>query len=1307
MALSLVAQTKTRVFASAIDVGKRLSTAPLTTRSYSLVTRRFQFMSDLHLEIGQQYASFDFPAVAPFLVLAGDIGSLRDHDGYLAFLRRQTTRYNRVFLVLGNHEFYGIDYRTGLEKAQWLASDVSLEGKATLLHKRRYDLPDDSGVSILGCTLWSRIPDESSAAIAKGLNDYRQIQGWTVESHNKAHCNEVSWLQRQINEIQRDTEAPSGAVLVVTHHAPMMTGSGNPRFDANTCIYNNAGENHVHSPPGGAIDPTSLDIQDTKVQGPAIEAIREDKFTFTLQELPSELTGVLRNLKELHLRWTSPSGHGSLEPFSSRLSPGFHLSYTPSKQETHDPTHLCSILQAFGSLECTSPEAFTDLREGRHAGSAASYFYQDLENLDDFAAKASEIVCTNADSTCKARLLNLGSATGLDISYESTSQSFKISASWPLQQHEISASASPNRRTEVGILGRDMPPNLKPHELGISGILTVVGQQKEPSPTLFSFPSRHRITDGSFSSKFLTPTGLHPTLQLNVDTERPGEEDDECDLYAYLTLPKIIFADRYQLADELFLASKNLSATSYVSQPVDLEAPAYTTKTWGSNVLVKLAQPSIDSTEGTRIAEVPLHLRYLKPSQTGQVDTEVPYPVVFWACDNGAGTDFSNNPFDRLHLGYDGLFSQSTVFWHVSPKPEVGNRLTNPISVPVVTDEASKWVGLGTTAAVGLGFVWVLWKLLGVYSSSGHGSVEPTSKGQESKESKKRNKLEQLEQEVKIIQKAVQTKGGDSAWSPPSPRTAFSASSADQPPLSAGLRPTSTQNAAPLADPPTTLHAPVFPLQRRPKTGPTETRYLDKHAISGEEIDYYFTKFLQFFHPFLPLLRKKDPDECYQAQPMLFWVILYVTCRRYAKNEELFTMLLEHISKKIWSMLSIPALGLEEIHAILFICAWPLPTVRFATDPSSMLANVAMNASMMLGLHTGRGSNPQFCVGLRNPLTSTDEEASATWAACCILAQKASTSTGHPPPSFQFIDTRCKSNLETSYWADLLTMYNFQKFLNRFHAAAFAQVSASNSVPENTLRMWEVELEMLKPSMIRYDTEMARLTYQAALLEIQLYYFQGQPMENPVDPNLHMNTLKTFNTARALVLNAMDLEDRSRFIFHTTHAIFRSLMDAACVIAYLLHSVWAPDNMSPEDTDFLARRACESVLRCSIREADLPFRGEIIIETFWNHRELVPMFDSLPPAWLDRGNAGLTYGCLERFKAGMLTAQKTTDGVNKALKFIHPTRPDPTAGGTASTDNPDQESTTSTGELFHDVDLNMLMDDFSWVGGDGVILSLF
>lgn len=39
----------------------------------------FQLMSDLHLEVGQQYADFNIPPKAPYLFPAGEISRLKDY----------------------------------------------------------------------------------------------------------------------------------------------------------------------------------------------------------------------------------------------------------------------------------------------------------------------------------------------------------------------------------------------------------------------------------------------------------------------------------------------------------------------------------------------------------------------------------------------------------------------------------------------------------------------------------------------------------------------------------------------------------------------------------------------------------------------------------------------------------------------------------------------------------------------------------------------------------------------------------------------------------------------------------------------------------------------------------------------------------------------------------------------------------------------------------------------------------------------------------------------------------------------------
>ncbi|KAF2489201.1 Ser/Thr protein phosphatase [Lophium mytilinum] len=195
--------------------------------SRSTPTTPFQILSDLHLEHSDQYATFDLPISAPNLILAGDIGRLADYDAYLGFLVRRTTLFERVFLVLGATEFHGLSFNAGIAAAKRLEAEPALKGKLILLHQQKYDLPG-TNLSVLGCTLWSRIPESAAAAVVARVPDFRNIEHWSVEAQNAAHADDVSWLKSQVSanrrfagEIALDGR-PERSLLVVTHHAPAM-----------------------------------------------------------------------------------------------------------------------------------------------------------------------------------------------------------------------------------------------------------------------------------------------------------------------------------------------------------------------------------------------------------------------------------------------------------------------------------------------------------------------------------------------------------------------------------------------------------------------------------------------------------------------------------------------------------------------------------------------------------------------------------------------------------------------------------------------------------------------------------------------------------------------------------------------------------------------------------------------------------------------------------------------------------------------------------------------------------------------------
>lgn len=227
----------------------------------------------------------------------------------------------------------------------------------------------------------------------------------------------------------------------------------------------------------------------------------------------------------------------------------------------------------------------------------------------------------------------------------------------------------------------------------------------------------------------MQPTGLHPTLRLTLPPSL-ASPSPECALHTYLTLPSYLFVDKYQLSSPNFLASKHLRFVRSLAGETDLEAPDWTTSKWGSALLLELAPPKSSKSskaESPWHADIPLHLRYLSPAETGQSNVSIPWPIVFWACPSDEGTKMNTNPFDRVNLGYDGLFGSRTMFYHLQPT-DLGKALVEELKAPVMDLKGATWLESGTVLVMLCGFTWVCGKLLRVIGNHLEWSTERPQK---------------------------------------------------------------------------------------------------------------------------------------------------------------------------------------------------------------------------------------------------------------------------------------------------------------------------------------------------------------------------------------------------------------------------------------------------------------------------------------------------------------------------------------------------------------------------------------------------
>ena len=217
---------------------------------------KFQLLSDIHLEMPMVIKRIDellvlgtfdalpFPASRRFSCLAQDIVLLGDvvtvprieRLGELAEYL-YVAGFQRIIYIPGNHEYYTKLYTSPAgvdaflrEQCPLISAEVSARHperaplQMIFLNCDTLDLP--GGYRMLGCALWSHVPEEVAARVQSCISSYALIytalspspQQATVAAVNGWHQEHVAWLR---SEIQRAKEE-NKKVLVFTHFKPTL-----------------------------------------------------------------------------------------------------------------------------------------------------------------------------------------------------------------------------------------------------------------------------------------------------------------------------------------------------------------------------------------------------------------------------------------------------------------------------------------------------------------------------------------------------------------------------------------------------------------------------------------------------------------------------------------------------------------------------------------------------------------------------------------------------------------------------------------------------------------------------------------------------------------------------------------------------------------------------------------------------------------------------------------------------------------------------------------------------------------------------
>ncbi|KAI0512636.1 hypothetical protein F5B22DRAFT_648486 [Xylaria bambusicola] len=510
----------------------------------------------------------------------------------------------------------------------------------------------------------------------------------------------------------------------------------------------------------------------------------------------------------------------------------------------------------------------------------------------------------------------------------------------------------------------------------------------------------------------------------------------------------------------------------------------------------------------------------------------------------------------------------------------------------------------------------------------------------------RRSKLDELAQEIQSIKESV---GSASSNSLPASNAVITPSRDSEQlgitsPSTGSSRSRQHVAVGPVGtgaiEPPVALNTPVTTVIQDTSTGPSLPRTLGSYPFSGEDIDYYFQKFFECYHPYMPVVRYRDANKCYESCPLLFWTIIYVASLRYAKSKSLITFLSEEIRRQVFMALGEVPITLPTLNAIILICSWIFPSCRFHHDPSVMLSSMTTNAALLLGLHTGKGGHPEYSHGVfKNNFT--DEEATYTWAGLNIVSQRVSSFMGLPPVTSLFnqtiqntIDGRTPFHVPSGF----RILLECQKFSNHISKIVLANLQESSGVSTHIVQVLEDEWNTLQGMICseRAD-DLDRFNALLVRLEIQVYYMMPAPGYSP--RLLKQLILRTYHTATSVLQNVQELDQKIGLLSHITYPQFRSLITASCVIFKLLRSSYMQflDRKSVEATAADAISICE---RLSVVEGDMPLRLKALLKTFLElyHSSSDPgaswqTEEPVAANFRQRLGAAVTFDCLMSWKS--------------------------------------------------------------------------
>lgn len=443
-----------------------------------------------------------------------------------------------------------------------------------------------------------------------------------------------------------------------------------------------------------------------------------------------------------------------------------------------------------------------------------------------------------------------------------------------------------------------------------------------------------------------------------------------------------------------------------------------------------------------------------------------------------------------------------------------------------------------------------------------------------------------------------------------------------------------------------------------------EEKTLENVTLSPKMIKSLFLEYIRNYHSILPIVDvRRGPERIYRLCPALFWVIIYVTLRRFNDDKSLLVQL-SPLIKNILAEITISPIArynpTEEEEPIMNSCSvfsvqafvlysmWPPLTSSLSADSSWSTIGVALFQAIRLGLHTS-GSLLEQYEGTKEQDGQYEiaQEQTKTWIFCNTVSQNIASAFGYPAfVLFDFLSVHhCEFSVSTR---SLIELAQFEdQVCKTLGLATFSGTSQTNERLA-LLKVFANQLDDLDFKVVSESSQengFHKLQFILARVHLLSFYFLDA--ENVLSFEISKGLVRLFNASCTLIGHVhMCQAKNSRFVEYLPAVSVLGIWQASFFIVKLAHS------STKSLVDVSAAKECYSVAvdlvaKASILRHDISYRASGIMRNMWQfYRRLDEKNElELRISIKSRMAASVFFDCLSllRDKVGMAKFNIKTD----------------------------------------------------------------